>query len=420
MNSPTTESTDRYRCPGQTYAISRAVHLGRLAGFFPACRQCPHRDDTEGLSPRQIRQLRQTRHRGVEVPLFGGEGAGGVIHNDLSADDVRRIAAAFGVSLRHALPDGSTRPLAILAGDGRPIAAELVVAAGEGLRWAGCQVADLGAASAPCVAMAVERLSADGGLLVGNPSGKAAVAGLTFWTQHARPLSSGDGLDDVAERFQQGTDRPTREYGPLRRVSFQADYLAGLSDYFHALRPLQIVTHCTCPPVWTCLETLTEQVACRFVHCHGGPEEIGRQVVDEGAHLGLILDDDGQRCTLLDERGRTVPTRQLLLLVAADLLKRHPDSALAVEGDVSPKLQSRILAMGGRLIAAGATRADMHRTLCDGNAILGADRRGRLWYRHHARLWFPDALTTVALLLTALSRSDRPLSTVLDADAPLA
>ncbi len=420
MNPPTAESTDRYKCPGQTYAISRAVHLGRLAGFYPACRQCVHRDDTEGLSSRQIRQLRQTRHRGVEVPLFGGEGAGGVIHNDLSADDVQRIAAAFGVSLRHAKPDVLNRPLTVLAGDGRPIAAELVAAAGEGLRWAGCQVADLGAASGPCVAMAVERLSADGGLLVGNPSGKAAVAGLTFWTRHARPLSSGAGLDDVAERFQQGTDRPTREYGPLRRVFFQADYLAGLSDYFHALRPLRIVTHCTCPPVWTCLETLTEQVACRFVRCHGGAEEIGRQVVDEDAHLGLIFDDDGQRCTLMDERGRDVPTRQLLLLVAADLLRRHPDSTLAIEGDVSPKLERRIRSLGGRLISAGATRADMHRALRTADAILGADRRGRLWYRHGAGLWFPDALTTVALLLTVLSRSDRPLSTVLDADAPLA
>ena len=50
-----------YRCPGQQHPISRAVHLGRLAAFYPACRQCSHRDDTGTLSPRQVEQLQEVR-----------------------------------------------------------------------------------------------------------------------------------------------------------------------------------------------------------------------------------------------------------------------------------------------------------------------------------------------------------------------
>ena len=63
-------STAEYRCPGETYGISRAVHLGRLAGFHPACRDCPRRDDAVGLSARQIRQLAEVGSRAKQPPLF--------------------------------------------------------------------------------------------------------------------------------------------------------------------------------------------------------------------------------------------------------------------------------------------------------------------------------------------------------------
>ena len=88
-------STAEYRCPGETYRISRAVHLGRLASFYPACRDCPRRDDTAGLSARQIRQLAEVGSRARQQPLFHAEGVGNVAINDLSPSLARRIAIEF-------------------------------------------------------------------------------------------------------------------------------------------------------------------------------------------------------------------------------------------------------------------------------------------------------------------------------------
>jgi phosphomannomutase len=101
---------DRYRCPDQQHPISRAVHLGRLAAFYPACRQCAHRDDTGTLSPRQVKHLAETNQRGRPLSLFHDEGAGGVYLNDLTPAAAHDMAAAFGVMLRsEGSPDQTAR-----------------------------------------------------------------------------------------------------------------------------------------------------------------------------------------------------------------------------------------------------------------------------------------------------------------------
>jgi hypothetical protein len=177
-NQPTPPSRE-YRCPGERQSISRSVHLGRLAAFFPPCRDCPHREDTGSLSPRQVEQLAETAAQRRPRPLFHNEGAGGVFLDDLTPADARRIAAAFGVmvlcekkerkgegrgeresenheepsihpssfiphpstlippsseSLPHRVDAAaklSALPIVVLAGDGRPISAELVAGAAD-------------------------------------------------------------------------------------------------------------------------------------------------------------------------------------------------------------------------------------------------------------------------------------------------
>ena len=102
-------STAEYHCPDETHGISRAVHLGRLASFHPACRQCPRRDDTVGLSTRQIRQLAEVGLRARQPPLFHAEGVGNVPINDLSPDAARRIAAEFARRIASPADPGAER-----------------------------------------------------------------------------------------------------------------------------------------------------------------------------------------------------------------------------------------------------------------------------------------------------------------------
>ena len=413
--------TDPYRCPGERHPISRAVHLGRLAAFYPACRQCPRRDETGTLSPRRVAQLAETSRRGQPRSLFHEEGAGGVFLNDLSPAVVKDIAAAFAAVV---LEDASAQGLGtsvpseaasiLLAGDGRPLTAELVAAAAEGLRSTGCNVVDVGPSTAPCLAFAVHHLQAAGGVLVGNPGEDSHTAGLKFWAAGTRPLSAGGSLEPIVERYQSGPQQPARKHGQLRRFQADRPYLAQMAEHYHALRPLRVVVDSASRPTLDFLQRLAATVACEIIPSRSTRNDLPRQILDDAAHLAACIDGDGETCRVLDEQGRPVPPERLLLLLAAN---PEPARFVVLEAETSPAVADRLVQLGMQVARSSPRRADMHAAMLKHGAALGGGPSGRFW---HAESGLPlcDALMTVTRLLIALSRGDEPLSEVLDRDAP--
>lgn len=479
-------STAEYRCPGQQHSISRAVHLGRLAAFYPACRRCPHRDDTGTLSPRQVEQLQEVQSSNKPESLFHGEGAGGVYLNDLTPAAARQIAAAFGIVMQQGNAERSVQrasegdqckvvndvltvakpvdgnvlaidhsvlstdhfspPSIIVAGDGRSITAELTAAVSEGIRWSGCNVIDIGSATAACLAFAVHGLRCAGGILVGNYGQQPHIVGLQFWANGPRPLSAGGSFEPVIAAYQSGVDRPVRRFGTLRRAATAAAYLAALAEYYHALRPLRVVVNSTSRPLVEYLEKLTATVACEVIPCRVASQELSEQVRSDGAHFGVCVDGDGETCRVLDEHGRKVSAERLLLLLAADYRKRNvagpagnlshwPDSrclgtshgcpqgelptvCVVMENGISLPVMQRLERQGADVVMSNPRRADMATAMRKHKAVLGGGLSGRFWF-DVAGLPLPDALMAVTQLLVLLSRSDAPFSVVLDRDAPL-
>ena len=315
-----------------------------MARFYPACRTCRHRDDTGTHSARLVRRLVETRPRANRPPLFGDEGASGVWLNDLGPATARKMGVALGCYVRDRQPDAET-PVVLVAGDGRPIMAELVTAATEGLRWTGCHVVDLGRASAGGMALALGRLSADGGLLLGNP-GRQHLVGLKFYERDAAPLSAGGPLEIVQDRFENPMDRPTRRYGSLRRLQADGAYLAWLAQHYHALRPLRLVLDTPCRPLAEVFARLVEPFDIRIT-THAGPRDrLPEAVRGEAAHFAARADDDGETCEVWDERGQAVAAERLLLLVAGHLLGQQPGRAVVVERDTSAATVAKLSASG--------------------------------------------------------------------------
>jgi len=408
-----------YVCPGERSPISRGIHLGRMAGFYPACRTCRHRDDTGSLSARQVKQLAETRRRSERAPLFHDEGAAGVFWNEIDPAVARRLGAALGIYLRHDRPPSAETATVVIGADGRPPGTDMVAAAGEGLRWAGCRLVDVGKASAPCLAFAVDHLTADGGLLVGNFAGQAHTVGLAFWEAAARPLSSGGSLEELRAIFDASPSRPTRRFGSTCRFSAEGAYLAGLAERYHALRPLRLVLAAQSPPVFGYLQQLTAAVACRVTPFSGGMTALGGSVVRQQAHFGALVDDDAERCRLVDDRGRPVSDERLLWVLARHRLDAQPGGVIVLEQECSPRLADQIHRRGGRVVFAGGRRAEMHGAMQAHEALLGGGASGRIWHRSGAGHASPDALWTLTLLFELLSQSDRPLADILDADAPV-
>ncbi|NIM08696.1 MAG: hypothetical protein GTO53_05995 [Planctomycetales bacterium] len=403
-----------YQCPGQSQPISKAVHLGRLARFYPACGSCPHRDDTATLSPRQVSQLRDVYQRQARATLFFEEGVSGTYLDDLRPGDVRQLAVAHGLFIRGQQNAEWDYPRVVIASDGRPLTADLLAAVSEGLRFAGCAVVDIGYATAPCLVFAMDHLKAVGGLYVGNVRGGPGEVSLKFWGGQARPLSAGGDLDQLERMLAAPLSRPIRRYGSLRRFRADVAYLACLHKYFHALRPLRIVVSTGNAQLLNYLQQLGATVACEMIPLPGyvASDQVGEtlaeKVVAAKAHVGIWIDGDGEACRLVDEGGRAVTGETTLQLLSPLLIAEQRQAAVAVANSCSAATEEAIRQSGATVHRCDGSRAEMHRVLSDREGVVGADGEGRFWFHDH--LPSADALKALAVLLNVLSQGDQDLS----------
>ncbi|MEX0937197.1 MAG: hypothetical protein WDZ59_05000 [Pirellulales bacterium] len=393
-----------YQCPGDRHPITESVHLGRLARFYPACRKCPHRDDTGTLSPQQIEKLRETRRRADPPDVWTGEGLCGVYLNQIDAALAYRVGIAMGCLLRER---SASPPMVCVASDGRALAPELMEAATSGLRHAGGNVIELGVASAGAFAATLAHLSAEGGILIGNPLSQPHTVGLTFWGPRVTPWSAPGTLQAVRDALQHPASRPGRAAGGLSRHRIVETYAQSLREHVHALRPLCVRLETSCRPLIEMLNALYRDSACEFLLPGEAPANTG------GAHLSLWIDGDGAVCRVRDEQNRPVPGEHLFAMLAQHLAEADPGATFVAEANCPPRVIQQLRLSGHNAVSGGTTRQQMAEAMLRHGAVFGGGPSGGFWYAESYGA--PDSLRTLALLLQALSQSDRTLSQVVAA-----
>ena len=383
-----------YRCPGEHYSISRAIHLARLASFYDKCRDCPHAHDDGGLLSTSRRKQLDSRPRPRELAsLFDTTGVRGVFGRELSTGVARQVAMAFGRQLRDA--GASASDVCFLATDGGLLTPEIVAATSEALRWSGLSIVDLGATTAPALVATQLQERGAASLYIGQSRQPANQVTLQIWGPDARPWSLRRTLETVCDLTLTSLDRPTRCAGTAARGQIASNYLERLRYHYHALRPLRIVLDTACEPWRQQFSGLLETVRCELFEYVGAsprppalPCSLGQYVVETSSHLGLWIGDDGGSLAVVDELGQPSELSQLAATLAAA-------SGSAAHLGTTEVPEAAYLAMHAARAGVGC---------CAG-----------------ARIWFADEyppaadpLAAVTALLVLLSQSDRGLSEVLE------
>lgn len=133
-------------------------------------------------------------------------------------------------------------------------------------------------------------------------------------------------------------------------------------------------------------------------------------VAREGLDLGLAIDDDGERCTILDETGTPLARQQVVGMLCRRLLRDHPGGTVVVSTDLASHVEATVGALAGTLVVTGPDSAELARAVSAEHAVLGAGSDQRCWFDED----YPacDAVLTLAAILRAMSWSDAPLSEV--------
>lgn len=345
------------------------------------------------------------------------EGIAGVCQNALTPAVARRAATAFAAHLFDQA--GTSRPTVVFATDGRLLTAELSAATAEALRWSGCDLIDMGEATSAEVSHAMRCDGADGGLLVGNLLSESRTASFSFLGPQGRPWSLGDSLDAVRQRCDEGVTRPRRTAGSLRRRAAAPSMVPtveggenGGPPSAEDSPPLRIVIDTACQrlesqlgqqlagiarliiPQPLPLPLLTENHANapQLTFRQRREKMVSRQIIADGADVGIWIDGLGEACTIFDDRGLPISVRQLLALLA-----RAPYDELDAT----------------TLFCTGLNRESHWQAFFCSPAELIADDSGRIGMRLSDGFPCFDAGLVLTRLTGLLKQIDQPLRKVL-------
>ena len=350
----------------------------------------------------------------------------GIVGETLFAPDARALGRAYATILREA---GGRR--VCLGMDGRLSSPELAEALAEGLSQGGLEVLRIGRGPTPMLYFAVHHLDADGGIQVTgshNPPShngfKMMLGKKPFFGPAIQRIgriaaegafAEGAGSSTSAPVFDAYVDRLVRDLREGRELTVVWDAGNGATgEVLQALAARLPGRH----------SLLFAEIDGRFPNHHPDPtvpanlQDLIATVRREGAEIGIAFDGDGDRIGVVDGEGRILFGDQIMQILAADVLARHPGAPIIADVKASQALFDEIARLGGKPVMWQTGHSLIKAAMAEMGAPLAGEMSGHIFYAD-GFYGHDDALYVAVRLLDILARSDRTLAGLRDAMAPM-
>jgi phosphomannomutase len=346
----------------------------------------------------------------------------GIVGQTLSAADGRAIGRAYAVTLLEA--QGSRVAVGY---DGRLTSPELEAAVVDGLSAEGLEVVRIGRGPTPMLYYAAATIGVDGGIMVTgshNPPDyngfKFVFKGKSFYGPAIQQLG------ETARRLGVPRSKP----GPVRERAIRDDYVARLAGDYRGGGRLTVAWDVGNGATGEVVQELTARLAGRhillndtidgtFPAHHPDPTvaanllQLQQTVMHERCDLGIAFDGDGDRIGVVDSGGRVLWGDQLMVVLARDVLSRHPGAPILADVKASQVLFDEIARMGGRPIMAATGHSLIKAKLAELGAPLAGEMSGHIFIAD-GYYGFDDAIYVAVRLLDILSRSSFSLAEMRD------
>jgi phosphomannomutase len=141
-------------------------------------------------------------------------------------------------------------------------------------------------------------------------------------------------------------------------------------------------------------------------------DDLRAAIKQHGAPLGIAFDGDADRCAFVDEAGRTVHADLATVILARDMLARHPGKGIIYDLRSSKVLPEEIERLGGRPVRERVGHSFMKETMRATDCIGGGELSGHFYF---AENYFTDCGVLACLLvLVQLSKEGTTLKAAAD------
>ena len=137
--------------------------------------------------------------------------------------------------------------------------------------------------------------------------------------------------------------------------------------------------------------------------------DIKKLVADKGLDFGFAFDGDADRIGAVDAKGRVIWGDQLLIILAAPVLKDEPGATIIADVKASQTLFDRIAEMGGTPLMWKTGHSLIKSKMKETHAPLAGEMSGHIFFKHQ---WygFDDALYAAVRTIRAVSASGKSLT----------
>lgn len=337
----------------------------------------------------------------------------GIAGIELTENAVYCIARAFGAMARD-----KGESCIMTACDARLSAETLYPALKRGLLESGLNVVDVGQVPTPVLYFATVTGPCANGVMLTASHNPKEYNGLKMVLQ-GKNLTSVE-LQDLAQAVNKNL--PTT---PLTGQLTQADFLPAYTDtivqQLKIGKRLKIVIDCANAIPAIVAPTLFKRLGFEVIELHTeldgnfpnhGPDptqpknliDLIAAVKAHKADVGLGFDGDGDRLGVVTSQGDVIFADRLLMLLAQDVLSRHPGATIVYDVKCSHLLKQVIEAAGGKPIMGKTGHSLIKALMREENALLAGEMSGHIFFKEN---WygFDDGLYTAARLLTLLSHA---------------
>ena len=355
----------------------------------------------------------------VDVPeaLFRAYDVRGVVGEALTAGFAQLLGHAIGSLVQD---EGGNR--VAVACDARLSSPSLIQALIRGLTASGCDVLDAGQGPTPMLYFALHTQPVQAGVMVTGSHNPPQYNG--FKIVIGDRVLDGQALKELRQRMLDGPLR--RGKGSVEQMRLHDSYIDAVQQEVQLTRPLKVVVDAGNGAAGELAVMTFEALGCEVVQLfcepdghfpnhHPDPSQpdnlsaLMLEVQAQEADIGFAFDGDGDRLGVIDDSGAVVWADSVLMLLAADVLGRHPGMDILYDVKSSRHLASFILSHGGRPIMWQSGHSRMRAKMLETGALLGGEFSGHLFIKER---WFgfDDAIYSAVRVLEILALESRPAS----------
>ena len=362
--------------------------------------------------------------------LFGTDGVRGVANSELTPE----LTFKLGKAGAYVLSRDSSRPVILIGKDTRLSGDMLEDALSAGILAVGGNVIKVGVLPTPAIAYLVRAYQADAGVVISASHNPFEYNGIKFFNGEGFKLDDRieDEIEDIILR---DIDVNSHITGDLLGRSLEADddAISKYADFLKStidvdIKGIKLVLDCANGAAYQVAEKVYRDLGADVtlignkpdgVNINDGygsthPERLQKEVVKQGALLGLAYDGDADRLIAVDEKGRIIDGDKLIC-ICAEMMK---ESGALGDGIVTATVMSNlgfhkymenigcpveVTSVGDRYVLESMLKT---------GSMIGGEQSGHIIFLNHTTTG--DGILSSLQLLQAVVRSGKKPSELSD------